>query len=115
VTLVCYDYREEGISLRHWLQAGTQATGIQFNGETVDDPTIAGMTVTDMGSGEFPDLKAKRRSAYMRYLQVQDTVDASSTQDNVGRAGRRRTSGDCVHPSEQPALCLWAHVAGVLG
>lgn len=56
---------------------GTQATGIQFNGETYDDPAIAGMTVTDMGSGEFPNLKAKRRSAYMRDLQVQDTFDAS--------------------------------------
>lgn len=54
-----------------------EATGLQFHGETYDDPAIAGMTVTDMGSGEFPNPKAKRRSAYMRYMQVQDTADAS--------------------------------------
>ncbi len=41
---------------------GTVATGLQFHGETYDDPAIAGMTVTDMGSGEFPNVNAKRRS-----------------------------------------------------
>lgn len=55
---------------------GTAAAALQFHGETTDDLAIAGMTVTDMGSGEFPDAKVKRRSAYMRNLQIQDTVKA---------------------------------------
>ena len=54
---------------------GTLAHGVQVQGETYDDPQIEGMTVTDMGSGKFPNPKNKRTSAYMRYLQIQNTVE----------------------------------------